>query len=70
MERTSSLYEELEKNVHDLGATLFGAAYIKAIKKEFHFSDEILQDKDYAISIGLRLSESVLAGIKDAPTKI
>ncbi|MFC1624018.1 4Fe-4S double cluster binding domain-containing protein [Candidatus Omnitrophota bacterium] len=69
MERTQ-IYEELEKTAHDLGATLFGAADIKAIKRKFHFSREALKDLDYAISIGLRLSESVLEGILDAPTKI
>jgi epoxyqueuosine reductase len=45
-------------------------ACVKAIKKEFLFSDEILKDLDYTISLGLRLSDGVLDDIKNFPTKI
>lgn len=65
-----TLRKELEKISHDLGASLFGIADIRPIRKEFHFSDEILKDLDYAISIGLRLCDPILDEIKDAPTKI
>lgn len=53
-----------------LGAALFGVAGAKPLKKEFYFSDETLRDLDYAISIGVRLSDPVLDEIKDVPTKI
>lgn len=66
----SALRKELERVARDLGAALFGTADIRPIKKEFHFPDEILEDLDYAVSIGLRLSDSILDGIVDAPTKI
>jgi len=64
------LKDEVRYFVFGLGADLFGIADIRAIKKDFHFSDEILKDLDYAVCIGLRLSGAILEGIKDAPTKI
>jgi len=70
MEGDAALRKELEKMAGSLGAALFGVAFIKEIKKEFYFSDEILRDLDYAISIGVRLSDPVLEEISDAPTKI
>lgn len=70
MERNREFYEELETVARDLGASLFGAAGITPLKKEFYFSDEILRDLDYAISVGLRLSDPILDEIQDAPTKI
>ncbi len=65
-----TLQKELEGLTFDLGAALFGVADVRAIKKEFHFSDEILKDLNYAITIGVRLSDVILDEIIDAPTKI
>ncbi|HDP16409.1 MAG TPA: epoxyqueuosine reductase [Candidatus Omnitrophica bacterium] len=70
MERNKGLYEELKDLAVDSGAALFGAADARPVKKEFYFSDEILRDLDYALSIGVRLSDPVLDEIKDVPTKI
>ena len=70
MEKDKRLRKKIENLAYDLGAALFGVANVRAIKKEFHFSDEILKDLNYAISIGLRLSDPILEEIKDAPTKI
>ena len=70
MERTAEYHKELEKLAYEMGSTLFGVACIKDIKKEFHFSGEILKDLDYAISIGLRLSDPILEEIINEPTKI
>ncbi|MBU1933141.1 MAG: hypothetical protein KKC66_04495 [Candidatus Omnitrophica bacterium] len=64
------LIKKLKSLVFDSGAALFGVADITAVKKDFHFSDAILKDLDYAISIGIRLSDPILDEIKDAPTKI
>jgi len=64
------LSKELKTLAMDLGAALFGVADIAPVKKGFHFSDEILKDLDYAISIGIRLSDPILDEIKDAPTSI
>ncbi len=63
----TTLRKELEKMSFNLGASLFGIAEVKPIKKEFHFSNEILEDLDYAISIALRLSDPILDEIKDKP---
>lgn len=62
--------EQLRDIAFRSGAVLFGTADIKPLKKEFHFSDEILKDLDYAISIAVRLSGVILEGIIDAPTKL
>lgn len=70
MERNKDLKDELKQFCLEQGAALFGVADIKTIKKDFHFSNEILKDLDYAISIGLRLSGAILEDIKDFPTKI
>ena len=69
MER-KELRKKIEGFTREAGAALFGVTDVGSLKKEFHFSDEILKDLDYAISIGLRLSDPILEEIQDAPTKI
>jgi len=70
MEKATEYHQELKKIARDLGAALFGVADVREVKKKFHFSGEILKDLDYAVSIGLRLSDPILEEIKDAPTKL
>ena len=70
MENNKEYKRELEKFSKDLGISLFGIAYVKAIKKEFLFSNETLKDLDYTISLGLRLSDGILEDITNFPTKI
>ena len=70
MENIKKYKIEIEKFAKDMGISLFGAACVKTIKKEFLFSDEILKDLDYTISLGLRLSDGVLEDITSFPTKI
>jgi len=64
------LKDELRDFCFNSGISLFGAACVKDIKKEFHFSDETLKDLDYTISLGLRLSDAILEDITSFPTKI
>lgn len=64
------LKADLKKFTEDLGVSLFGVADIRTIKKEFLFSDAILKDLEYTISLGLRLSDSILEDITTYPTKI
>jgi epoxyqueuosine reductase QueG len=64
------LKDELREFSMALGISLFGVASVKEIKKEFLFSDEALKDLDYAISLGLRLSDAILEDISSFPTKI
>jgi epoxyqueuosine reductase QueG len=70
MENIKGQKDELKKFAADLGITLFGAACVKSIKKEFLFSDETLRDLDYTISLGLRLSDGILEDITGFPTKV
>jgi len=70
MEKATEYHQELKKIARDLGAALFGVADVREVKKKFHFSGEILKDLDYAVSIGLRLSDPILEEIQDAPTKL
>lgn len=70
MERDAGFSRELKNTARGLGAALVGIADVRRAKEGFHFSDEILKDLDYAISIGLRLSDVILEEIADAPTKI
>lgn len=70
MERIATYRKELEKLLRETGASLFGVADIRDVKKEFHFSGEILKDLDYAICVGLRLSDPILEEIDSFPTKI
>jgi epoxyqueuosine reductase QueG len=53
-----------------LDIDLFGVADIDKIKKDFMLSQNLLEKFDKAISLGLRLSSSILEEIKDAPTRL
>lgn len=70
MEKFKEQKSELKKFAGDLGAALFGVADVKAIKKEFLFSDETLKDLDYTICLGIRLSDGVLEDVVNFPTKV
>lgn len=64
------LKDEVREFAEGSSASLFGVACVKSIKKEFLFSAETLNDLDYTISLGLRLSDGVLEDITSFPTKI
>ncbi len=63
-------YILLKKFVKQLGIDLFGTADISEIKKDFLLSQELLGKFDKAISLGVRLSSSVLEEIKTQPTRL
>ncbi len=63
-------YILLKKFVKQLGIDLFGTADISEIRKEFLLSQELLGKFDKAISLGVRLSSSVLEEIKTQPTRL
>jgi epoxyqueuosine reductase len=52
------------------GAVLFGTASVKEIKDEFKLLEEESRGLDYAISFGFKLSDAVLDGIREHPTKL
>ena len=49
---------------------MFGVAGIKEIKHDFALAKKVLDKFDKAISLGVRLSSSVLEEIENAPTKL
>ncbi len=63
-------YSCLKKFCQDLGIELFGVADISGIKDGFAFSKEVLDKLDNAVCLGMRLSESVLEEISNAPTRL
>jgi epoxyqueuosine reductase QueG len=63
-------YLLLKKFCKNLDIDLFGVADIDKIKKDFMLSQNLLEKFDKAISLGLRLSSSILEEIKDAPTRL
>ncbi len=50
------------------GVTLFGVANFTEYNRALNLPDKEIEGLIYAISLGLRLSQSVLAGIEDGPT--
>jgi epoxyqueuosine reductase len=61
----------LEKIAVEMGASLFGVALLDGARKYFHPSLEgSSAGLEYGISVGVRLSDSVLEGIDGSPTLI
>lgn len=69
--------EDKEKNFHWLkeyaetrGIVLFGIAEFSKYSRALNLPEEEIDGMNYAISMGIRLSESILTGIKDGPTDL
>lgn len=53
------------------GAALFGVADVRRLREEFFgLPRPIIERLDYGISLAVRLSEAVIEGIEDKPTKL
>lgn len=63
-------YIALKEFCQNQGADLFGVADISKIKNDFSVSPKILEKLDKAVCLGIRLSETILAEIENAPTKL
>lgn len=63
-------YLGLKRFSEELGMDLFGVADINKIKKDFMLPQGLLKRFDKAVSLGVRLSESVLEEIEEAPTRL
>ena len=63
-------YLTLKKFCEAQGADLFGVADISSVKKDFALSDKLLDKFDRAISLGVRLSQSILSEISQEPTRL
>jgi len=69
--------KDKEKNFHWLreysekrGISFFGVADFTRYNRVINISKKEIEGLIYAISLGIRLSEGVLAGIKDGPTEL
>jgi len=69
--------EDKEENFHWLseyaekrGVVLFGAADFTRYSRALNLPEKEIVGMNYAISMGIRLSESILASIKDGPTDL
>ena len=63
-------YLNLKKFALNQGIDLFGVADISKVKTDFMLSKNTLEKFDKAICLAVRLSQSVLEEIIDAPTKL
>ncbi|MCM8796553.1 MAG: hypothetical protein NC923_01525 [Candidatus Omnitrophica bacterium] len=63
-------YLHLKEFCQAQGIELFGVADISAIKNDFYISLAVLEKFDKAVSLGLRLSQSILEEIADSPTRM
>lgn len=63
-------YLLVKKFCRGLGINLFGVAGISQIKNDFSLPNQLLERFDKAISLGMRLSTSVLEEIQTHPTKL
>lgn len=63
-------YLQLKKFSQSLGIDLFGVADINKIKKDFMLSKKLLEKFNRAVSLGVRLSKSILEEIESAPTRL
>lgn len=64
-------YQNVKSFSTSNGASLFGVADVRDLRGSFlHLPKEIVSKFNYGISIGLRLSDSIINGINDRPTQI
>ncbi|MDD5096922.1 MAG: 4Fe-4S double cluster binding domain-containing protein [Candidatus Omnitrophica bacterium] len=61
---------DLKKFCLSLEVDLFGVADIKNIKNEFLIAPKVLAKLDYAVCLGLRISQAALAEIEKVPTRM
>lgn len=63
-------YAGLKKFAINQGIDLFGVADIQDVKSGFKLSEKLLSKLDYAVCLGLRLSQSILEEITECPTRL
>ncbi|HCJ67275.1 MAG TPA: hypothetical protein DHV62_08145 [Elusimicrobia bacterium] len=63
-------YQKLKDLVSGEGISLFGVADIREIRKDFLLPKEVAEKFDFAISLGYRLSQSILETLVDRPNQI
>ncbi|MBA2124076.1 hypothetical protein B9J78_03975 [bacterium Unc6] len=60
----------LKNKAKEFGSVLTGIANIKDVKKEFSIDKQTLTNLDFAISVAVLVSDSILSGIKNHPTHL
>ena len=68
MQKEHQFYEWLETSAYNLGAAAFGVAEIDAEGKNFLLSPAEYDGLHRGVSVGVRLSPDVLAGVEHEPT--
>ncbi|MDD5614200.1 MAG: hypothetical protein PHQ54_03920 [Candidatus Omnitrophica bacterium] len=68
--QNNGFIKKLRKLAIEEGASVSGTAYIKDINPEFNLPKDQISGLDYAFSIGVKLSDSILDQITDHPTKL
>ncbi|MDO8662106.1 MAG: hypothetical protein Q7K98_02645 [Candidatus Omnitrophota bacterium] len=63
-------YVGLKKFAQSQGIDLFGVADIQSVKNDFKLSENLLSELDKALCLGMRLAQSILAEISNAPTRL
>jgi len=63
-------YQKLKDLVSSEGISLFGVADIRGTRKDFLLPKEATEKFDFAISLGYRLSQSVLDTLVDRPNQL
>ncbi len=63
-------YQELRNLALAGGISLFGVGNIETLRKSFLLPRELTGDLKYGISLGYRLSDKIIEGIVDKPTKL
>jgi len=70
-EREERNYIALRNFAFDQGVALFGVADVRQLREEFFaLSQPVIERLNYGISLAVRLSDAVIEGIEDRPTKL
>jgi epoxyqueuosine reductase QueG len=62
-------YRALKEIAYREGMALFGVANLQDVESEYFTVEDLVRDLRFAISLGYRLSDKVVEGISDRPTR-
>lgn len=63
-------YNKLKEIASNNGMAVFGVADVRSIKNTFSIDEDIIENLNYGISIGCRVSVKILDSIKEKPNKL
>lgn len=71
MQEEKDNYKSLQSLCLSNGASLFGVADVRELRDEFSYlRSEVIANLDRGVSVGFRLSDTIIEGIVDRPTEI